>query len=72
MSFRVLLLVAVIFGAPNVKGYEPREYAHLIKCNEVFVAGFKTHRNDPDVQVYCNAYQVSERPVPNYNTVKTN
>ena len=63
MPFRIVLLVAVMLGPLNVKSYKLCEYAHLIKCNEVFVAGFRVHPNDPDIRVYCDAYQVSERPI---------
>lgn len=61
MSFRIVLLVAVMIQTSHVKGYESCEYAHIMKCDEEFVAGFRTRPNDPDATVYCDVYQVNKR-----------
>lgn len=58
MSLRIVLLVAVMFGTPNVRCYKSCEYEHVMKCDKDFVAGFESRPNDPDVRVYCDAYQV--------------
>ncbi len=58
MSFTVLLLVVVILGTSDVKGYESCEYEYLHKCDEGFVAGFQAHPNDPDMGIYCDVFQV--------------
>ncbi|KAL9966694.1 hypothetical protein ACROYT_G024806 [Oculina patagonica] len=57
MSFRIVLLIAVILASSNVKGYESCEYENLHKCDEGFVAGFQAHPNDPDMGIYCNVFQ---------------
>ncbi|KAL9966692.1 hypothetical protein ACROYT_G024804 [Oculina patagonica] len=57
MSFTVLLLVVVILGTSDVKGYESCEYEHLHKCDEGFVSGFQAHPNDPDMGIYCDVFQ---------------
>ena len=58
MSFRLLLLAAVAFVTSNGKCDHFCEYKQLHKCDEEFVAGFEAHPNDPDMEVYCNVFQV--------------
>ncbi|XP_078377591.1 uncharacterized protein LOC144660733 isoform X2 [Oculina patagonica] len=57
MYLRIVLLVAVMLQTSNVKGFKPCEYAHVMKCDMEFVAGFRTRPNDPDARVYCDVYQ---------------
>lgn len=61
MSLTIVLLVVVILGTTDVKGYKPCENEHLQKCDEGFVAGFEAHPNDPDIGIYCDAFQVRSK-----------
>lgn len=59
MHFTIVLLVVVILGTSDVKGrYKSCEYEYLQKCDEGLVADFQAHPNDPDIEIYCDAFQV--------------
>ena len=68
MSFRIVLIVAVILVTSKVKGYKSCEYEQLHKCDEGFVAEFEAHPNDPNMGVYCDVFQV--RTNKEYETVR--
>ncbi len=58
MSFTIVLIV-VILGTSDAKGrYKSCEYEYLQKCDESFVADFQAHLDDPDMEIYCDTFQV--------------